>query len=213
MRLLDDQACMRCPKLVTSRRRIVHGYGDAKSRIVFIGEAPGRHGADRTGVPFTSDRSGVRLQRMLCELGLMADTAPNEQPHLHCFITNVVRCCPPNNRTPTPFEVDNCAPFLAHELDLIDPRIIVPVGRLALRAVGLRYLGRDPGAIRNAHALPIVAGARVIVPLVHPARISNAQIEGFVAVMRRVLDVKEGTGKREEGTGNREADGQLITDL
>jgi DNA polymerase len=200
MRLLDDQECIRCPQLVASRRRIVHGYGDVESRIVFIGEAPGRHGADRTGVPFTSDRSGVRLQRMLVELGLATIAAPGEPPGVRCFITNVVRCCPPNNHTPTPAEVDNCTPFLAHELDLIDPRIVVPVGRLALRAVGLRYLGRDPGAIRTAHAIPIVAGERVIVPLVHPARISNAQIEGFVAVMRRVLDVKEGTGKREQGT-------------
>jgi DNA polymerase len=200
MRLLDEQGCVRCPKLVTSRRRIVHGYGDAAARIVFIGEAPGRHGADRTGVPFTSDRSGIRLQRMLIELGLATPTQPSESLRLRCFITNVVRCCPPNNRTPTPSEVDNCAPFLAHELDAIDPRIIVPVGRPALRAVGLRYLGRDPGAIRTAHAIPIVAGERVIVPLVHPARISNAQIEGFVAVMRRVLDVQAGTGNREQGT-------------
>ena len=51
--LLDDQSCVRCPALVASRRRIVHGYGDPSARIVFIGEAPGRHGADRTGVPFS----------------------------------------------------------------------------------------------------------------------------------------------------------------
>jgi DNA polymerase len=136
---------------------------------------------------------------MLCALGLMTDMAPNEQPHLRCFITNVVRCCPPNNRTPTPVEVDNCASFLVHELDSIDPRIIVPVGRLALHAVGMRYLRRDSGAIRNAHAIPIVAGARVIVPLVHPARISNAQIEQFLMVMREVLQREQGTGSREQG--------------
>jgi uracil-DNA glycosylase family 4 len=58
IRLLDDQSCARCPALVASRSRIVHGYGDPSARIVFIGEAPGRRGADCTGVPFSGDKSG-----------------------------------------------------------------------------------------------------------------------------------------------------------
>jgi len=109
------------------------------------------------------------------------------QPRLHCFITNVVRCCPPANRTPTLREVANCAPFLRMELGAIAPRVIVPVGRVALQAVGLRYLGYDPGPIRPRHAIPLRAGAQVIVPLVHPSRISHAQIESFIAVMRGLV--------------------------
>ena len=186
--LLDDQTCMRCPALVASRGRIVHGYGDARAQVVFVGEAPGRHGADRTGTPFSGDKSGRGLQRMLIALGLEDALAPTDQPRLRCFLTNAVRCCPPANRTPTPEEVARCAPLLAFELDAIAPRIIVPVGRVALRAIGLRYLGYDPGPIRRLHAVALQAGARVIVPLIHPARISRAQVGAFLEAMRELLE-------------------------
>jgi DNA polymerase len=185
--LLDEQSCARCPALVASRSRIVHGYGDPSARIVFIGEAPGRHGADRTGVPFSGDKSGRVLQRILIDLGLSSEHAPTERPQLRCFITNAVRCCPPANRTPTPREQTNCAPFLVAELEAIDPRIVVPIGLTALRAVSRHYQIAIPGAIRPLHATPINCADRVIVPLIHPARISHAQIEAFVTAMRRVL--------------------------
>ncbi len=187
VRLLDDQTCARCPALAASRSRIVHGYGDPRARVVFVGEAPGRHGADRSGVPFSGDKSGRTLQHILIALGLADEEQPVAQPRLHCFITNVVRCCPPANRTPTLREVANCALFLRMELGAIAPRVIVPVGRVALQAVGLRYLGYDPGPIRPRHAIPLRAGAQVIVPLVHPSRISQAQIESFIAVMRGLV--------------------------
>jgi uracil-DNA glycosylase len=186
-RLLADQTCARCPALAAGRSQIVHGYGEPAARIVFIGEAPGRHGADRTGIPFSGDKSGRALQRILIELGLQDDPAPVERPRLRCFLTNAVRCCPPANRTPVPAEATNCAPFLAHELDAIDPRIVVPIGRVALRAVGLRFLGHDPGPIRPLHAVVLRAGARAIVPLIHPSRISRAQVEAFAVVMRELL--------------------------
>ena len=185
--LVADKTCALCPALAISRGRIVHGYGDPTARIVFVGEAPGHHGADRTGIPFSGDKSGRALQRILIELGLQDDRTPVERPRLRCFLTNTVRCCPPANRTPAPSETANCTPFLAHELDAIDPRIVVPVGRIALGAVGLRYLGRDPGSIRPLHAHVLCAGARAIVPLVHPSRISRAQVEKFVEVMRELL--------------------------
>ena len=186
-RLLTDQTCSRCSALAASRSRIVHGYGDPTARVVFVGEAPGQHGADRTGIPFSGDKSGRALQRILIALGLQDDQVPVEQPRLRCFLTNVVRCCPPGNRTPAPAEAANCAPFLARELDAIDPRIVVPIGRVALREVGLRYLGRDPGPIRPLHAVAIHASQRIIVPLIHPSRISRAQIETFIVVMRKLL--------------------------
>jgi DNA polymerase len=105
-------------------------------------------------------------------------------------LTNAVRCCPPGNRTPAPAEAANCAPFLAHELGAIDPRIVVPIGRVALRAVGLRYLRRDPGPIRPLHAVALYAGERVIIPLIHPSRISRAQIEAFIEVMKGYISMK-----------------------
>jgi len=186
-RFLNIQYCMRCPALVGSRKRIVHGYGDRQSRIVFIGEAPGRHGADRTGVPFSGDKSGRALQRILIALDLMDEPAPVDAPNLRCFVTNVVRCCPPGNRTPTAAEQAACVPFLARELEALDPYIIVPVGLVALRTVGLRYLGAAPTAIRAIHAVPLRVGGRVIVPLIHPARIARIQIDVFVAAMRALL--------------------------
>jgi uracil-DNA glycosylase family 4 len=192
IRLLDDQSCARCPALVASRRQIVHGYGDPRARIVFIGEAPGQHGADRTGVPFSGDKSGRALQRMLIELGMADDRLPSNWPQLHCFVTNVVRCCPPANRTPTVREQASCAPFLAAELDTIDPQIIVPIGLPALRAVARRYLDKIPHAIRPWHAIPIYSAGRIIVPLLHPSRISRAQIDEFVATMRRVIEPLRG---------------------
>jgi DNA polymerase len=205
MALLDDQSCARCPALVASRRRIVHGRGDATSRVVFIGEAPGRHGADRTGVPFSGDRSGRVLGWALRALGLASgeDLAAGG---LRCFVTNTVRCCPPGNRTPAPAEVAACAPLLARELEATDPLVLVAVGRVALREVGLRYLGRDPGPIRALHARPIEAGGRVIVPMVHPARISRAQLDAFVMAMREVLAAltEPRTRNREPGTENQE---------
>jgi uracil-DNA glycosylase len=188
IQLLDGQSCACCPALVASRRRIVHGYGDPSARIVFIGEAPGRHGADRTGVPFSGDKSGRALQRMLIDLGMSEDQQPNDQPQLRCFVTNIVRCCPPANRTPTLREQASCAPFLAAELDAIDPQIIVPIGMPALRMVGRHYLSEIPHAIRPLHATPIYSAGRVIVPLIHPSRISRVQIETFVAAMRRVIE-------------------------
>jgi DNA polymerase len=187
IQLLDEQSCARCPALVASRRRIVHGYGDPRAQVVFVGEAPGRHGADRTGIPFSGDKSGRALQRLLIELGLEDEPAPADRPRLRCFLTNAVRCCPANNRTPTPREIANCAHLLDLELNGLPARIVVPVGRIALREVGRRYLGCDPGPIRQVHAAQLRASERVIVPLIHPSRISHAQVAAFIASMREVL--------------------------
>ncbi|HEX9373727.1 MAG TPA: uracil-DNA glycosylase family protein, partial [Roseiflexaceae bacterium] len=117
-----------------------------------------------------------------------ADPAPADAPRLRCFVTNVARCCPPANRAPTPREQASCAPFLDAELRAVDPQIVVPVGLIALRAVGLRYLGYAPQAIRPIHAVALRAPGRVVVPLIHPSRIARAQIASFMATMRRELE-------------------------
>lgn len=183
--LLHDQNCTRCPALVVSRRRIVHGYGDLTSGIVFVGEAPGQHGADHTGIPFCGDRSGRALRRILVRLGLADSDAATAT--LRCFITNAVRCCPPANRTPTALETRACASWLDAELDYVRPRLLAPVGRIALQAIGTRYLGCDPGPIRTLHATILRAGDVTIVPLIHPARISRAASEAFITTMRTLI--------------------------
>jgi uracil-DNA glycosylase family 4 len=184
--LVQQQHCVRCPALVASRRRIVHGYGDVMSGIVFVGEAPGRHGADQTGIPFSGDRSGRILRRILVRLGLASDETATAS--LRCFITNTVRCCPPGNRTPTAAEVQSCREWLDTELDLIKPRLLVPVGRIALQEVGKRYLEGAPGAIRMLHATVLRGREVTILPMMHPARISRVDAEAFIAAMQPLVD-------------------------
>ncbi len=182
------RGCTRCPELAANRSRIVHGYGVADAGVVFIGEAPGYKGGDLTGIPFTRDRSGLRLQRVLIELGLSEETDPRlEQPRLCCFITNVVRCNPPANRTPSRAEVNNCLPYLWEELALIEPRIVVPVGNVAARAVFPRILNLQAPPITRAHARVFARDGQQVVPMRHPARISNADLARFREVLGRLL--------------------------
>jgi DNA polymerase len=186
------EGCTRCPELAANRSCIVHGYGAADARVLFIGEAPGYKGGDVTGVPFTLDRSGVRLQRMLIELGLSADTDPRlEEPRLRCFITNVVRCNPPSNRTPARAEAANCMPYLWQELELVDPHIVVPVGNVAARAVFPHLLDRPAPPITRIHAQIFSHDSGWVVPMRHPARISNADLARFAAVLRRLLSQQQ----------------------
>jgi len=194
------EGCRRCPALAANRRQIVHGYGppppDDGAAVMFVGEAPGFRGGDVTGVPFTGDRSGVRLQQVLIRLGLSAETDPRVRaPRLRCFVTNVVRCNPPGNRAPTRAEIENCLPYLWQEIDLWQPRIVVPVGNIAAQAIVPRLTGRPAPPIGRCQAQ--VLGSRpLVVPMRHPARSPNADLDRFVAVMQELLRQPAGTGAR-----------------
>lgn len=133
--IMDDlkkytEQCERCPQLVKSRAlypygKPTFGYGDINSPVVFIGEAPGMWGCGTTGIPFTKDRSGEYFTKMLKEnLGLT---------HNDIWITNAVKCCPENNRTPTEQERANCLNFLATELKIVQPFVVVTMGMSATR--------------------------------------------------------------------------------
>lgn len=188
------EGCRRCPALVENRRRIVHGYGlnagEPLLRVLFVGEAPGYKGADLTGVPFTQDRSGVRLQQALITLGLSDEQDPRHpQPRLRCFLTNVVRCNPPANRTPTRPEIENCLPYLWQEMAQVQPDVVVPIGNVAARTVFAHLLGQAAPPITHIHA-EIVGDAPYVVPMRHPARISNTDLARFVAVLHDLLAPK-----------------------
>lgn len=183
------EGCSRCPALVANRHRIVHSYGAPDARVLFVGEAPGYKGADVTGVPFTRDRSGVRFQHMLIALGLSAEADPRiEHPRLNCLVTNVVRCNPPANRAPSREEVAYCLPYLWEELAVVQPDIVVPVGGVAAQELFVHLLGYPAPPISRAHAQVFptkMASPRILLPMRHPSRISNAELERFIAALRQ----------------------------
>ena len=117
--------CQQC-ELSQRRRHVVPGVGDAqRPDWLFVGEAPGEE-EDLKGEPFVG-RSGQLLDRMLAAMGL--------QREHKVFITNVVKCRPPMNRNPQPQEVQRCSPYLMRQIELLQPRIIVALGRFAAYTV------------------------------------------------------------------------------
>ena len=135
--LRDDIAgCTACA-LCRTRRRTVPGAGNVGAQWMFIGEAPGAD-EDAQGEPFVG-AAGQLLDNMLAALGLAR--AEN------VYIANVLKCRPPNNRSPEPFEADACGPYLDRQIELIEPRLIVALGRSA----ACRLLGVDASvaSLRN----------------------------------------------------------------
>jgi uracil-DNA glycosylase family 4 len=116
----DIDACTACG-LCRTRRRTVPGVGDASAEWLFVGEAPGAE-EDARGEPFVG-QAGRLLDNMLGALGMSRER--------NVYIANVLKCRPPNNRTPEPLEVESCRPYLERQVTLIAPRLIVALGRSA----------------------------------------------------------------------------------
>ncbi len=115
--------CQKCP-LAKTRKNFVFGYGNPNAEVMFIGEAPGRE-EDEQGLPFVG-AAGKLLDKMLQAIGLSRDEV---------YIANVLKCRPPNNRDPLPDEVVKCEPYLKQQLQLIQPKILVALGRVAGQAL------------------------------------------------------------------------------
>ncbi len=113
-------ACQLCPLLSQSRTQHVFGTGNHKADLVIVGEAPGAN-EDLQGKPFVG-RAGQLLSEMLRAIGLQRDDI---------FITNILKSRPPNNRDPKPEEIANCTPFLERQLSLLQPKLMVALGRIA----------------------------------------------------------------------------------
>ena len=118
---LDD--CQRCP-LCRARKNIVFGAGNPHARLVFVGEAPGRE-EDERGEPFVGE-AGRLLDRILFAMGLAREDI---------YICNVEKCRPPGNRDPLPEEIAACEPFLKRQLAVIEPEVIVTLGRFAAQTL------------------------------------------------------------------------------
>jgi uracil-DNA glycosylase len=154
--------CTRCPRLVVYREQVarekrraykdcdywgkpVPGFGDPNARVVVLGLAPGAHGSNRTGRPFTGDASGKFMYPILHETGFSNQPRATERDDglvlKDLYITAAVRCAPPDNK-PLPLELLNCASYLERELQgLTHTKVIVALGKIAFDAY-LHYLKR-----------------------------------------------------------------------
>ncbi len=144
-----------CPNcvLAKTRTRTVPGSGPATSEVMFVGEGPGQR-EDERGLPFVGP-AGKLLDELLAAAGwTRADV----------YVTNVVKCRPPGNRDPEPEEMAACAPFLEEQLRLVNPRLIVTLGRFSMA----RWF--PSAAISRIHGQPrTLEDGRVVVPMYHPA--------------------------------------------
>ncbi|WP_225332793.1 uracil-DNA glycosylase [Halomicrobium urmianum] len=154
---LEVPECERCPALVESRSQIVNGTGPGDADILFVGEGPGAQ-EDQQGEPFVG-RSGDVLDEALLEAGLDRENVR---------ITNCVRCRPPENRDPTKEELNNCRGYLEREIELVDPELVVPIGKVPSE----HLLERDVAVTTEAGDLvdaELGGGRRHVLISVHPA--------------------------------------------
>ncbi len=147
--------CRRC-KLHKGRRSIVFGVGSPDADLVVIGEAPGFH-EDRTGEPFVG-RAGEMLDKMLKNV-LQVDRQST------AYILNVVKCRPPDNRDPEPDEVSSCRPFLERQLDALQPKVMLVLGRVALQTL----FDEPRASIRRARGQWRAYRGVPVMPTYHPA--------------------------------------------
>ena len=136
--------------------------GSPEARVMFIGEAPGRKGADRTRIPFSGDQSGANLDRYLSSIQLTRE---------QIFITSAALCNPRAesgaNRRPTQKELANCSEFLRRTIELINPRVIVTLGSVALEA--LKRIQYHELTLKESASQIHSWNNRVLVPIYHPS--------------------------------------------
>jgi uracil-DNA glycosylase len=197
MSSIFNPRCRRCPRLAafldsvrerhpTYYCKPVAPFGDPKARLVIVGLAPGMHGANRTGRPFTGDFAGILLYATLFKFGLAnaptSIAADDPLRLVNARITNAVKCLPPENK-PTPLEVKECNAYLAAELEQSpDAHVILALGAIAHAAV-LRASKRRPSEFRFAHgAEHALSGGRVLLDSYHCSRY-NTQTRRLTADM------------------------------
>lgn len=183
MTAMDDdpavRACTRCGDLVANRMQIVNGRGDREADLAIVGEAPGSQ-EDLEGEPFVG-RSGAILEESLGDLGVDPS---------HVRITNLIRCRPPENRDPYVAERENCFPYLEYELRLVDPAVVIALGRIPAQAL------IDPSMLvtdRVGEVVPVHLGGRerqAVVGL-HPAATlyDRSKQAAFEGALERAVDL------------------------
>ncbi|MFM2057857.1 MAG: hypothetical protein RLY71_2242 [Pseudomonadota bacterium] len=146
------RSCQAC-RLCESRTQTVFGVGHPRAQWMLIGEAPGEQ-EDRLGEPFVG-KAGQLLDQMLRAVGLTRDEASPEQ---QVYIANVLKCRPPGNRNPEPQEVAKCEPFLQRQVELVQPRLILAMGRFAVQSLlqSTEPIGRLRGRVHQYQGVPVV---------------------------------------------------------
>jgi uracil-DNA glycosylase family 4 len=162
--------------------------GSIDASVMFIGEAPGRKGADRTRIPFSGDQSGMNFDRFLDSIELTRN---------QIFITSAALCNPRTesgaNRKPGKTELTNCSPFLARTIELVNPQLIVTLGSVALEA--LKRIHYHEFTLKDSAATIQSWNGRVLVPIYHPSpqvlashRREAQQLRDYQVVAKAILE-------------------------
>ena len=158
----EAAGCTQCPAMCGRSAVLSELNGSLEARVMFIGEAPGRKGADRTRVPFSGDQSGANFDRFLNSIGLTRK---------EIFITSAALCNPRSesgaNRKPTRKELENCSGFLRRAIEVVDPHVIVTLGSVALEA--LKRIQYHELNLKESAARIHSWNDRVLVPIYHPS--------------------------------------------
>jgi len=161
---LSDEAaaCVICERMRERKAVLSRLNGALNPRVMFIAEAPGRNGADRTRIPFHGDTSGRNFESLLDSIKLTRD---------EIFITNTVLCSPRKpsgaNDKPSRSEIRNCSDFLRRQIELINPPVVATLGAVALDA--LKLIEPHDYQLRDAAAKILRWNRRLLVPLYHPS--------------------------------------------
>ncbi len=180
----EAAACRRCPAMCGRSAVLSERNGRAGARVMFVGEAPGRQGGDRTRVPFSGDQSGRNFTRYLASINLAREEV---------FITNAALCNPRSetgaNRKPSRAEVSNCSEFLRRQVEAIAPTVVVTLGTVSLAA--LRAVEYHPLTLKENVGHIRGWNGRLLVPLYHPSpqvlashRREPQQLEDYQSVAR-----------------------------
>jgi len=156
-KLLEEiKSCKKCSLHKTRILPTIY-CGNVKSKILFIGEAPGKN-EDETGTPFCG-RAGKILGELLEKINLKREDV---------YVTNILKCRPPKNRDPKEKEIKCCKSFLDKEIELVCPKIICPLGRFSSKYILEKYIGKT-FEIGKVHGKVFNVNGMIIIPMYHPA--------------------------------------------
>jgi uracil-DNA glycosylase family 4 len=209
--------CRRCPRLVEWREKVAHekrrayrdwdywgkpvpGFGDSRGRVFVVGLAPGAHGSNRTGRQFTGDASGDFLYPALYRAGFasqpMSVSRDDGLTLTNLYTAPVCRCAPPDNK-PTPQEMTNCQSYLEREIEIIQPKVFVALGRIAFERILRIYSIKDTSITFAHNIVHEIPDGKYLVCSYHPSR-QNTQtgrltVEMFDQVWKTVQGLLKST--------------------